>query len=140
LNAEVGFGQGLGGKPFPVFKNFYGGGLGSVRGFEQGSLGVVDVTGAYLGGTKRLNVNGELYFPVPGMGNDRSLRIFAFADVGNVWGEGERFSVSSLRSSTGLGLSWISPIGPLKLSWGVPVKSVATDRIQKFQFQIGTGF
>ena len=140
LNAEVGLGQGLGGKPFPVFKNFYGGGLGSVRGFEQGSLGVVDATGAYLGGTKRLNVNGELYFPVPGMGNDRSLRIFAFADVGNVWGEGERFSVSSLRSSTGLGLSWISPIGPLKLSWGVPVKSVATDRIQKFQFQIGTGF
>ena len=96
--------------------------------------------GAYLGGTKRLNVNGELYFPVPGMGNDRSLRIFAFADVGNVWGEDERFSVSSLRSSTGLGLSWISPIGPLKLSWGVPVKSVSTDRIQKFQFQIGTGF
>jgi outer membrane protein assembly factor BamA len=64
----------------------------------------------------------------------------AFADLGNVWGEGERFNVSSLRSSTGLGLSWISPIGPLKLSWGVPVKSVATDRIQRFQFQIGTGF
>jgi outer membrane protein insertion porin family len=140
LNAELGLGQGLGGKPFPVFKNFYGGGLGSVRGFEQGSLGVVDANGAYLGGTKRLNVNTELYFPVPGMGNDKSLRVFAFADLGNVWGEGDSVDFSSLRSSTGLGLSWISPIGPLKLSWGVPIKSIAKDRIQKFQFQIGTGF
>jgi outer membrane protein insertion porin family len=140
LNAELGLGRGLGGRPYPLFKNFYGGGLGSVRGFEQGSLGVVDSTGAFTGGTKRLNVNGELYFPVPGMGNDKSLRIFAFTDVGNVWGEGESVSVSSLRSSTGVGLSWLSPIGPLKLSWGVPVKSLAADRIQKFQFQIGTGF
>jgi outer membrane protein insertion porin family len=140
LNAELGLGQGLGGRPFPVFKNFYGGGLGSVRGFEQGSLGVVDAKGAYLGGTKRLNVNSELYFPVPGMGNDKSLRVFAFADLGNVWGESESVDFSSLRSSTGLGLSWISPIGPLKLSWGVPIKSIAKDRIQKFQFQIGTGF
>ncbi|MEI8265448.1 MAG: outer membrane protein assembly factor BamA [Betaproteobacteria bacterium] len=140
LNAEVGLGKGLGGKAFPLFKNFYGGGLGSVRGFEQGSLGVVDATGAYLGGTKRLNVNGELYFPVPGMGNDRSLRVFAFADLGNVWGQGERVDASSLRASTGLGLSWISPVGPLKLSWGVPIRSVAKDRIQRFQFQIGTGF
>ncbi|MFY7916706.1 MAG: outer membrane protein assembly factor BamA [Rubrivivax sp.] len=140
LNAELGLGQGLGGRPFPVIKNFYGGGLGSVRGFEQGSLGVVDAKGAYLGGTKRLNVNSELYFPVPGMGNDKSLRVFAFADLGNVWGESESVDFSSLRSSTGLGLSWISPIGPLKLSWGVPIKSIAKDRIQKFQFQIGTGF
>jgi outer membrane protein insertion porin family len=74
------------------------------------------------------------------MGNDKSLRIFAFTDVGNVWGEAESVSTSSLRASTGLGLSWISPIGPLKLSWGVPVKSATTDRIQRFQFQIGTGF
>jgi outer membrane protein insertion porin family len=140
LNAEAGLGKGLGGRPFPLFKNFYGGGLGSVRGFEQGSLGVVDDSGAFTGGTRRLNVNGELYFPVPGMGNDKSLRIFAFTDVGNVWGEGESVSTSSLRASTGLGLSWISPIGPLKLSWGVPVKSATTDRIQRFQFQIGTGF
>lgn len=140
LNTEVGVGQGLGGRPYPVFKNFYGGGLGSVRGFEQGSLGVVDANGSYVGGTKRLNVNGELYFPVPGMGNDKTLRVFAFADLGNVWGAAESVDFSSLRSSTGLGLSWISPIGPLKLSWGVPIKSVAKDRIQRFQFQIGTGF
>jgi outer membrane protein insertion porin family len=139
LNAELGWGKGLGGKPYPVFKNFYGGGLGTVRAFEQGSLGVVDPTGAYIGGNRRFNLNAELYFPVPGTGNDKHLRIFAFADAGNVWREGEKIT-ASLRASAGLGLSWISPVGPLKLSWGVPLRVQPNDRIQRFQFQIGTAF
>ena len=140
LNAELGIGKGFGGKPYPLFKNFYGGGLGSVRVFEQGSLGVVDPTGAFIGGAKRLNVNAEVYFPVPGTGNDKSLRLFAFTDVGNVWRDDEKIRANSLRVSSGLGLSWISPVGPLKLSWGTPVQAKPTDRIQKFQFQIGTAF
>lgn len=140
VNAEVGIGKGLGGKPFPVFKNFYGGGLGTVRAFEQSSLGVVDPTGAYIGGAKRINVNTELYFPVPGTGNDRSLRIFSFIDAGNVWREDETITGESIRSSAGVGLSWISPVGPLKLSWGKPLRLQRNDRIQRFQFQIGTAF
>ncbi|MCK6419915.1 MAG: outer membrane protein assembly factor BamA [Aquabacterium sp.] len=140
VNAELGWGKGLGGRPYPVFKNFYGGGLGSVRVFEQSSLGVIDPTGAYIGGARKLNLNAELYFPVPGTGNDKSLRIFAFADTGNVWREGERMDASTLRASAGLGLSWISPVGPLKLSYGTPLRSKPTDRIQRFQFQIGTSF
>jgi outer membrane protein insertion porin family len=140
VNAEFGYGKGLGGKPFPIFKNFYGGGLGTVRAFEQGSLGVTDPTGAYIGGAKRLNINSEVYFPVPGTGNDRSLRIFLFNDIGNVWREGEKMDTRSLRISAGLGLSWISPVGPLKLSWGYPIQVQRNDRIQRFQFQIGTAF
>ncbi len=140
FNAELGLGKGMGGRPFPIFKNFYGGGLGSVRVFEQGSLGVIDPTGAFIGGARKLNINTELYFPVPGSGNDKSLRIFAFADAGNVWREDERMGASTLRASAGLGLSWISPVGPLKLSWGRPLKSQPNDRIQRFQFQIGTAF
>ena len=140
LNGELGWGIGQGGRPYPVFKNFYGGGLGSVRVFEQNSLGVIDPTGAYIGGAKKVNLNSELYFPVPGTGNDKSLRIFAFADAGNVWRDGEKITADSLRVSAGFGLSWISPVGPLKLSWGVPVKKLPTDRIQRFQFQIGTAF
>ena len=140
INAELGLGKGLGGKPYPIFKNFYGGGLGSVRAFEQGSLGVIDPTGAFIGGAKKINLNAELYLPVPGTGNDKTLRIFAFADTGNVWRDGEKIDTASLRASAGLGLSWISPVGPLKLSWGVPLKVQANDRIQRFQFQIGTAF
>jgi outer membrane protein insertion porin family len=140
LNSELGIGQGLRGKPFPVFKNFYGGGLGTVRTFEQGSLGTVDPTGAYIGGAKRFNVNTNLYIPVPGSGNDKSLRLFGFFDAGNVWREGESITYGSLRASAGVGLSWISPVGPLQLSYGKPVRAERNDRIQRFQFQIGTAF
>ena len=140
FNAEVGWGKGLEGRPFPIFKNFYGGGLGTVRGFDQGSLGPVDWGGAYLGGAKRFNMNGELYLPVPGTGNDRTLRIFAYADAGNVWGENEDVHADDLRASVGLGMSWVSPIGPLKLSYGNPIRYKVNDRISRFQFQIGTAF
>ncbi|MEY4562816.1 MAG: hypothetical protein RLZZ618_2093 [Pseudomonadota bacterium] len=140
FNAELGWGKGLGGRPYPVFKNFYGGGLGTVRAFDQGSLGPVDWTGAYIGGARRLNLNSELYLPVPGSGNDRTLRFFGYVDAGNVWGENEHIAADSLRASAGLGLSWVSPLGPLKLSYGVPIKSKPNDRISRMQFQIGTAF
>ncbi|MFT3665767.1 outer membrane protein assembly factor BamA [Piscinibacter sp.] len=140
VNAEVGYGRGLGGRPYPVFKNFYGGGLGTVRAFDQGSLGPADVTGAYVGGNRRANLNSELYVPVPGAGNDRTLRVFGYLDIGNVWGEQEKLTADSLRASAGLGLSWISPVGPLKLSWGTPIRKQPNDRIERLQFQIGTAF
>ncbi|HEX4234040.1 MAG TPA: outer membrane protein assembly factor BamA [Caldimonas sp.] len=140
VNAELGYGKGLAGRPYPIFKNFYGGGLGTVRGFEQGSLGPVDVTGAFIGGNRRLNINNELYVPVPGANADRTLRIFLYADAGNVWGENEKLTFDSLRASAGLGVSWISPVGPLKLSYGYPVRKKPEDRIQRLQFQIGTAF
>jgi outer membrane protein insertion porin family len=140
LNGEVGWGFALGPRPYPVFKNFYSGGLGSVRVFQQNSLGVIDPTGAFVGGTRKMNGNAELYIPVPGMGNDKSLRFFAFLDIGNAWGEDQSVTWGSMRASTGLGISWISPMGPLKLSYGTPIMYQGTDRIQPFQFQIGTRF
>ena len=140
FNTEIGYGTGLNGQTYPVFKNFFGGGLGSVRGFEQGSLGPIDVTGAFIGGTRRFNFNNELYVPVPGAGNDRTFRLFGYLDVGNVWGSNQEVTFDSLRASAGVGISWLSPLGPLKLSYGVPIKQQPGDRIQKLQFQIGTAF
>ncbi len=140
LNTEVGWGKGLNGQPFPVFKNFYSGGLGTVRGFEQASLGPVDATGASVGGPKRINANAELYVPFPGVGNDRTLRLFGYLDAGNVFGEDEHVRFDAFRASAGVGLSWISPIGPLKLSYGTPIRKEPGDKIQKLQFQIGTAF
>ena len=137
---EVGAGKGLGDSLFPVFKNFYGGGLGSVRGFEQGTLGPRDVTGFIVGGTRKLTLSAELNAPFPGAGNDRTLRMFGFVDVGNVWGDNEPVVASTLRASAGVGLSWISPIGPLKFAIAQPIRKFAGDRIQRFQFQIGTSF
>lgn len=140
FNGELGWGKGLQGRPFPVFKNFYSGGLGSVRGFEQGTLGPRDVTGSSIGGPKKVTLNAELIAPFPGAGNDRSLRMFGFVDVGNVYGENEKVDFGTLRASAGVGLSWLSPIGPLRLAAAFPVRKFAGDKIQKFQFQIGTSF
>lgn len=143
VNSELGWGVGLGGRPYPIFKNFYGGGLGSVRVFEAGSLGPVDVTGSYSGGNVRFNANAELYLPVPGSGNDKSFRIFGFMDAGNIWNTqatNDKVTFDTVRVSAGIGLSWISPMGPLRLSYGKPIRKQRTDRIEKFQFQIGTAF
>jgi outer membrane protein insertion porin family len=140
FNAELGYGRGLEGKPFPVFKNFYGGGLGTVRNFEQNSLGPMDIEGAYIGGNKRINLNTELYVPFPGAGNDRSLRLFGYLDAGNVWGESQTVKLQDFRASTGVGISWISPVGPLKLSYGKALRYFDQDKIQRLQFQIGTVF
>lgn len=140
FNTELGWGKGLNGRPFPVFKNFYSGGLGSVRGFEQSTLGPRSITGTYAGGPKKVTLNGELIAPFPGAGNDKTLRLFVFTDVGTVWGEAEKVDLAQMRASVGVGISWISPVGPLRIAVANPVRKVAGDRIQKLQFQIGTSF
>lgn len=140
FNGELGWGKGLQGRPFPVFKHFYSGGLGSVRGFDQGTLGPRDVTGSSIGGAKKITLNTEFIAPFPGAGNDRTLRWFGFVDVGNVFAEDEKIKAGDLRASVGLGISWLSPIGPLRIAAAQPVRKRPGDRIQKFQFQIGTSF
>lgn len=141
LKGELDIGGGLKGHAYPVFKNFYGGGIGSVRGYESSSLGLVDpYTLDALGGARRVIGNAELQFPFPGSGTDRSLRWFTFADTGQVYQEGQRMRLDQLRYSAGIGLSWISPVGPLKLSYAKPLNAKPGDRLERFQFQMGTGF
>jgi outer membrane protein insertion porin family len=144
FNGEVGWGVATADRPYPVFKNFYGGGLGSVRGFEQGSLGPQDVSGTIVGGNRKLNLNAELLAPFPGAGNDRTLRMYAFFDVGSVSGPDGGLAINenanALRSSVGVGISWISPVGPLRLAFAKPIKKFDNDKIQTIQFQIGTTF
>jgi len=141
FNGEIGWGAGLNGRPFPLFKNFFAGGLGSVRGFEQASLGPRDASeDLALGGAKKITLNAEFMVPFPGAGNDRTLRMFGFADVGNVYGASESVNFGQMRASTGVGISWISPMGPLRLAFAHPVRKRAGDRIQRLQFQIGTAF
>ncbi len=140
LNSELGWGKGLAGQPYPVLKNFYSGGLGSVRGFEQGSLGPRYSNGAARGGAKKITLNAELITPFPGAGNDRTLRMFGFVDAGNVFADGSPLRFQDLRASTGVGVSWISPVGPLRFAFARPLKREPQDRMQSFQFQIGTAF
>lgn len=141
LNADLGWGRGLSGQAYPLFKNFYVGGLGSVRGFEQSTLGPASQTpGIYIGGSKKVVLNAEFLLPFPGAGNDKTLRLFGFTDVGRAFGDAEQVSLNELRASAGLGLSWISPMGPLRFSYATPIRQQTGDKIQKLQFQIGTSF
>jgi outer membrane protein insertion porin family len=141
LKGELDYGKGFGGNAFPIFKNFYAGGIGSVRGYLSSSLGAVEASTGYpVGGPIRVIGNAELQMPFPGSGQDRSLRWFAFTDVGQVFQEKERIGLEKFRASAGLGLSWISPVGPLKLSYAKPLNAKPGDRLERFQFQMGTGF
>ena len=140
LNGELGYGKGLNGQPYPLFKNYYSGGLGSVRGFQQGSLGPRDASDIALGGPKKLTLNAELVAPFPGAGNDRTLRLYTFLDAGNVFGDKQSYKVNDLRVSTGLGVSWISPVGPLRIAYALPLRKQLGDKIERLQFQIGTSF
>ncbi|CUI03431.1 outer membrane protein assembly factor BamA [Massilia sp. P8910] len=140
LRGEFDYGHGIRKSPYPVFKNFYGGGIGSVRGYLSSSLGVVDRNNDAVGGAKRIIGNAELQMPFPGSGADRSLRWFGFADAGQVYSEDQKIRLNELRYSAGLGVSWISPVGPLKLSYAKPLNAKPGDRLERFQFQMGTGF
>jgi outer membrane protein insertion porin family len=141
LTGELGVARAYGDKEVPFFKNFYAGGIGSVRGFESNSLGPRDVlTGDFLGGTKRVTGSTELLFGLPGAKQDRSFRFSAFFDAGGVFGEGEKLSTSNFRASTGLSASWNSPVGPLKFSFAKPLNKKPEDKVQSFQFQLGSTF
>ncbi|NMG03829.1 outer membrane protein assembly factor BamA [Azoarcus taiwanensis] len=141
LNGEIAYGKGYGGKTLPFYRNFYAGGIGSVRGFEEGSLGPrTPDDNDSLGGNRRLVLNAEYYFPLPGSGMDRSFRMSVFVDGGYVWGENDKLKLGDMRYSTGVGVSWSSPIGPLKFSVAQPLKKKSGDDTQRFQFQLGTVF
>jgi len=143
INGEAGYADGYGGNPVPFFKNFYAGGPGSVRGYKPFALGPRDTANGYnnsLGGTRRLIGNAELLFPMPGMGKDRSVRMSVFVDAGSVWGVAETGLTDNLRYTTGLAVIWVSPMGPLKVSIGMPLNEKPGDRLQAFQFTLGTLF
>ena len=159
LNGELGYGQGLGGKPLPFFKNFYAGGNGSVRGYETAALGPKDTNGDAIGGDQRVIANAELFFPIPGIKDDQSLRMSAFIDAGASFGPGdsirgcaltatvsclskeqESFAFDGLRYSAGIAVLWVSPLGPLKFSLATPLAAKEGDKTEVFQFTLGNTF
>ena len=140
LRADIGFGRSLDGTELPIFKKFYAGGIGSVRGFDSSSLGPRDTDSSILGGDKRITGTVEVLFPFPGLTKDRTLRLAWFIDGGQVYGNGLGDYTRGPRFSTGVGFTWFSPIGPLALSWAKPIEPESSDRIQRLQFTIGTTF
>jgi outer membrane protein insertion porin family len=152
LKGEAGLAGSYGSKEFPFFKNFYAGGVSSVRGYDTSSIGPRDIdlsTGNdySVGGTRRVVGNAELYFPVPFLKDNKQLKLSAFVDGGSVWGgnvdqsKGCDNSLSDcLRFSAGVGVSWYSPFGPIKIILAQPLNDKKEDKTQMLQFQMGSQF
>ena len=136
-NGEIGYGGGYAGKPLPFFRNYYTGGPASVRGFFPANIGPKDINGDPVGGSRKLVGNLEILFPFPGLQNDKSIRVSTFLDVGII---GESYAFGDVRSSAGVAVSYVSPFGPLKISFAQPFKTQIGDRTQKIQFQFGQQF
>lgn len=150
LNGELGIGGGYDDKDLPMSRNFFAGGIGSVRGYDSGAIGPKALNTALesfsIGGTKRAVGNVELLFPFPGMGNDRSVRLSSFLDIGAVSGPNDwqnrykSLSTSDMRYSVGAAVTWYSPMGPIKLSLAKALNAEDDDKTQVFQFQLGNVF
>jgi outer membrane protein insertion porin family len=138
LGGDIGYAGGYAGYPLPFFKNFFAGGPGSVRGYRSFSLGPQDLAGNAVGGNRKLQLQAEILFPMPGAEHDRSVRLAAFVDAGQVYAN--KIEFDDLRYSTGIALFWSSPMGPLRLSLGKPLNPQSQDRVQQLQFTFGTGF
>jgi outer membrane protein insertion porin family len=144
LNSEVGYANSYGSTAsLPFYKNFYAGGVNTVRGFKAGSLGPQDIYGNTIGGNERFIGQAELLWGIPGM--EKNIRVGYFFDIGQVWASGGSSAGvpgidDSLRYSTGLSFAWISPVGPLKFSYGYPINKQNGDKTESFQFQLGTNF
>ena len=140
LRGDFGYAGGIGGKPLPFFKAYYAGGPDSVRGYRAFSLGPRDVNGNSLGGTTKFAGAAEFLFPMPGATREQSLRLAAFVDAGQVFASGSKFDFGELRYAAGVGLQWLSPFGPLRLSLANPLNKKEGDQVQRLQFTFGTGF
>ncbi|MCL2589329.1 MAG: outer membrane protein assembly factor BamA [Betaproteobacteria bacterium] len=146
FNSEFGWMKGYDEKPIPFFKNFYVGGIGSVRGYDTYSIGPRDSDGNAIGGSRKFVGNLEFFFPMPGSGSDRSFRFSTFVDAGTVWGKDpvtgndQHIRASDLRYSAGLALTWNAPIGPLKFSLGYPIRKKEGDKTRSFDFLLGATF
>ena len=155
LNGELGYAKGLSGQTMPFYKNFYAGGVSSVRGYDTASLGPYEISKTSndevrLGGTRRFVFNAELSMSAENIGLGKAVRFGPFFDAGQVYSEDKATSGACVpgvvcdqgpvRMSVGLAATWTSPFGPLKFSIAQPLNDQKSDKLQMFQFQMGQTF
>ncbi len=143
IKADLGYGAGFNDSVgIPFYEHFYAGGIGSVRGYEPNSLGPVynyatDGSSSAAGGSVRVVTNAEIIFPMPFIDDSGNLRLSLFVDAGNVFDGFKNVKAKDVRASTGLGVAWITPVGPLAFSLAYPLNAQKTDKTQVFQFNLG---
>jgi len=144
VKGEIGYADRYGDTEiYPFFKNFFGGGPGSVRGYASRSIGPRDSQGDPIGGNAMYAGSLELLFPPPFMKKgSETVRLAAFVDFGSVADTHELglFDPDGFRYSSGIGFSWLSPVGALTLSYAIPLKTDDQDEKEEFQFSFGQSF
>jgi len=164
LRADLGYGESYGDTTqLPFFKNFYGGGFGSVRGFKRNTLGPQDtpcnfadppcVTGFIddpdpIGGNVKVELGAEVIFPLPFLKDQRSVQSSLFLDAGNIFNTKCGVSqvncfkpdAGELRYAVGLGATWLSGFGPITFSVAKPLNGNDFDETEVFQFSLGNQF
>jgi len=156
VSSNIDYGEGYGDfERQPFFKRFFAGGPRNLRGYRSGSLGIGgllagapdgslgqgrDENGNARGGDFRTVGTVELIFPPPFVEEPGATRLSLFTDFGNVFPTFDDFDVEEFRGSYGVSFVWLSPVGPLTFSYALPYNDEPNDRIQEFQFSIGSSF
>jgi len=148
LKSRAGFGDSLDDRAYPFYKNFFAGGLTTLRGYANNSLGPRDGDDV-LGGDILISGSVEVIFPIPFIDDKSAWRTSVFMDVGNVYstncGTGltncsENIELGDLRASAGVGLSWLTAIGPLSISFAKALNEQSGDQTDAVQFALGRTF
>lgn len=138
LKAAAGFVTENTGGELPVYEKFYLGGMNTIRGFKNGQISPRDpLTGDRIGGAKMWFINEEIIFPLL---EENGLLGVVFLDAGNVYDTSDNWDFSRLKRSVGLGLRWLSPLGPLRLEWGYNLDPVGDEDRSNWDFSIGGSF
>ena len=152
LRSDLGFADGYGNDDkVPFYEHYYAGGFGSVRGYEDRSLGPREIQSPLdfgseraIGGNLLVEGSAEFIFPMPFVKDKRSFRTMFFIDAGNVFDTHRKeeygFEADELRMSAGVALSWITGIGPLSFSLSKALNDQPGDDVQSFQFSLGQPF
>ncbi|AKX44355.1 hypothetical protein AKN87_04025 [Thiopseudomonas alkaliphila] len=170
FHADLGYADSYGStSELPFYEHYYAGGFGSIRGFKDGTLGPRSTPYGYgsidrgdkadpdndplpFGGNVLVQGGVELMFPMPFVKDQRSFRTVLFWDVGNAFDtncskwqkkrneSGCSFSYDNVASSVGVGLTWVTALGPLSFSLGTPIKKPDNADTQVFQFSLGQTF
>lgn len=136
LRGRIGYASGLFGKKLPLYERYYVGGIYTVRGLGYGDAGPKDSNGEPIGGEKELIFNAEYIFPIV---SEYKFKGLVFFDAGRAYGTGEAIG-SDLRYTTGAGIRWISPIGPIRIEWGYNLNKKPGEASSKVEFTFGSFF
>lgn len=140
FKTKLAFGRGFGDEELPFYKKYYGGGSSSVKGFDFNSLGPKYPNGLAKGGEVSYLSNISLISPVTFMEDSENMRVAGFIDVGSINENFSDFSIDEMRASTGIALTWVTPLGPLGIYYAQPILKKADDNIESLSFTLGSSF